>query len=132
LDPRGEPEAERVRDPARARGQPLPLHGLPQHRSRRPGGCGHPVSALGQAVLRKEDAKLLVGQGRYLDDLSLPGMLWMSIVRSPYAHARIQSIDVSAARAAPGVVAAFSGADLADDVPAGLPCAWPVTEDIRM
>ena len=59
-------------------------------------------------------------------------MLWMSVVRSPYAHARIQSIDVSAARGAPGVVAAFSGTDLADDIPAGLPCAWPVTEDIRM
>ena len=54
------------------------------------------------------------------------------LVRSPFAHARITKVDVSKARAAEGVVAAFSGADLADDVAAGLPCAWPVTEDIKI
>jgi carbon-monoxide dehydrogenase large subunit len=88
--------------------------------------------AIGQVVPRKEDPELLTGQARYVDDLTLPGMLWMAVVRSPHAHARIAAVDVSAALAAPGVVAAFSGNDLVDDVPAGLPCAWPVTEDIKM
>ena len=87
---------------------------------------------IGAALGRKEDPKLLTGQGRYVDDLSVPGMVWMALVRSPHAHARIKSVDTSKARAQPGVVAAFSGADLADDIPAGLPCAWPVTEDIKM
>jgi carbon-monoxide dehydrogenase large subunit len=88
--------------------------------------------AIGQAVLRKEDPELLTGQARFIDDLTLPGMVWMVVVRSPYAHARINGVDVSKALEAAGVVAAFSGQDLADDVPAGLPCAWPVTEDIKM
>jgi carbon-monoxide dehydrogenase large subunit len=56
----------------------------------------------------------------------------MIVVRSPYAHARIRSVDLGAARAAEGVVAAFSGAELAEDWQNGLPCAWPVTEDIKM
>ena len=55
-------------------------------------------------------------------------MVWASVVRSPYAHARIKSVDVSTAREAEGVVAAFSGADLAEDWAATLPCVWPVTE----
>ena len=88
--------------------------------------------AIGQAVLRKEDPELLTGQARFVDDLTLPGMVWMAVVRSPYAHARIKAVDVSKALAAEGVVAAFSGQDLVDDVPAGLPCAWPVTEDIKL
>ena len=56
----------------------------------------------------------------------------MAVVRSPFAHARIASVNLDAARAAEGVVAAFSGADLADDWVGGMPCAWPVTEDIKM
>src|SRR4051812_23450261 len=87
--------------------------------------------AIGSPVPRKEDAKLLTGQARYIDDLTIPGMVWVSLVRSPYAHARINGIDLTAAREAPGVVAAFSAAALAEDLPAGLPCAWPVTEDMR-
>jgi carbon-monoxide dehydrogenase large subunit len=89
------------------------------------------MSAIGEAVLRKEDAKLLTGQGRYVDNLSAPGMVWAHLVRSPYAHARIQSIDLDAARGAEGVVAVFSGADLAGDWQGSLPCAWPVTEDMK-
>ena len=88
--------------------------------------------AIGISVPRKEDPELLTGQARFVDDLTLPGMVWMAVVRSPYAHARIKAVDVSSALAAPGVVAAFSGLDLVEDVPAGLPCAWPVTEDIRL
>ena len=87
---------------------------------------------IGERVLRKEDPKLLTGQGRYLDDLALPGMVWMSVVRSPLAHARITGVDLSAARAMPGVVGAFSGEDLAGEWAGPLPCVWPVTEDIKM
>ncbi len=86
---------------------------------------------IGKPVPRKEDAKLLTGQSRYIDDLTLPGMVWASVVRSPFAHARINSVDVAAAREAEGVVAAFAGADLADDWAATLPCVWLVTEDTK-
>src|SRR6266511_637573 len=85
---------------------------------------------VGQSVARKEDAKLLTGQARFVDDLTLPGMVWMVVVRSPHAHARIRSVDTSKAQAAEGVIAAFSGQDLADEWGAPLPMAWPVTEDI--
>jgi carbon-monoxide dehydrogenase large subunit len=87
---------------------------------------------VGAGVARKEDPELLTGQARYADDLTLPGMVWMAVVRSPYAHARIGTVDVSRARGAEGVVAAFSAADLEGDFAAGLPCAWPVTEDIKL
>jgi carbon-monoxide dehydrogenase large subunit len=86
---------------------------------------------IGTSVPRKEDRKLLTGQGSFVDNLNLPGTVYMALVRSPYAHARIVSVDTSAARQAPGVVAAFSGADLADDWKAGLPTAWLPTEDTK-
>ncbi len=86
---------------------------------------------IGESVLRREDPKLITGQGRYLDDLSMPGMLWMAVVRSTVAHGRILSIDLTAAKAMPGVVAAYTGEDLAGDYGA-MPCVWPVTEDIKM
>jgi carbon-monoxide dehydrogenase large subunit len=86
---------------------------------------------IGKPVARKEDAKLLTGQATFIDDLTLTDMVWASVVRSPYAHATIKSVDVSAAREAEGVVAAFSGADLADDWAATLPCVWLVTEDTK-
>jgi len=83
----------------------------------------------GRARLRKEDARLLTGQTNWTDNIVLPGMLHMAFARSPMAHARITSVDLSAARALPGVIAAFSGADFADEQ-GSLPCAWPVTPDI--
>ena len=86
---------------------------------------------IGKPVPRKEDAQLLTGQSQFIDDLTVPGMVWAAVVRSPYAHATITSVDVSAAREAEGVVAAFSGADLADDWAATLPCVWLVTEDTK-
>lgn len=86
---------------------------------------------IGQPVERKEDAKLLTGQSRYIDDLTLPGMVWAALVRSPYAHARITGVDVSKAREAEGVVAVYTGADLAEDWKATLPCVWLVTEDTK-
>ena len=89
------------------------------------------ASAIGTSVKRKEDAALLRGRGRYVENLTLPGTVFMAVVRSPYPHARIKSVSVERAKGAKGVVAAFSGADLADDWKGGLPCAWPVTEDIK-
>ena len=91
-----------------------------------------PSGVVGTSVKRKEDAALLRGRTRWVDNLSLPGMVYMAVVRSPYPHARIKSIDFDGARTAEGFVAAFTGADLADDWAGGLPCAWPVTEDIKM
>ncbi|HYS32452.1 MAG TPA: xanthine dehydrogenase family protein molybdopterin-binding subunit [Streptosporangiaceae bacterium] len=88
-----------------------------------------PAAELGRARTRKEDARLVTGQTTWTDNLVLPGMLHMAFLRSPYAHAKITSVDVSAARDQPGVVAAFSGADFADEQ-GSLPCAWPVTPDI--
>ena len=70
--------------------------------------------AFGQRLLRKEDPRLLTGEARFIDDLQIPGALWMGMVRSPYAHARIRGIDVSAALEMPGVRHVFTGADLAD------------------
>jgi carbon-monoxide dehydrogenase large subunit len=89
------------------------------------------ASAIGASVKRKEDAALLRGRGTYVENLTLPGTVFMAVVRSPYPHARITSVNVERARAAEGVVAAFSGADLAEDWKGSLPCAWPVTEDIK-
>ena len=69
---------------------------------------------MGNSVPRKEDPTLLTGHSNFTDDIRLPGMLHMAFLRSPYAHARITSIDASAAREQPGVVAVFTSGDLAD------------------
>jgi carbon-monoxide dehydrogenase large subunit len=87
---------------------------------------------VGTPVPRKEDRKLVTGNGQFIDNLNLPGQVWLEVVRSPHAHARIASVDLTKARALPGVHAAFSGAELAADWAGSLPCAWPVTEDIKM
>src|SRR2546430_17324743 len=68
-----------------------------------------PHGGIGESIRRKEDARFLRGRGNYVDDLELPGMLHMVILRSPHAHARITSIDTAAASAAPGVVAVVNG-----------------------
>ncbi|CAN5841447.1 molybdopterin-dependent oxidoreductase [soil metagenome] len=85
---------------------------------------------IGDAPVRKEDAKLVTGQTTWTDNIAFPGMLYMTVLRSPMAHATISSVDVSAALEQPGVIAAFSGADLADEWAGPLPCAWPVTPDM--
>jgi carbon-monoxide dehydrogenase large subunit len=82
---------------------------------------------IGQSVLRKEDYRFLTGAGTYTDDISQPGQTYAYFLRSPHAHARIRSIDAAAARAAPGVVAVFTGADLEGKVN-GLPCGWLITD----
>ncbi len=66
---------------------------------------------MGTALKRKEDPRLLTGQGRFLDDIKLPGMLHAAFVRSPHAHARVLRVDASAARALPGVYAVLTGAE---------------------
>ncbi len=89
-------------------------------------------NVVGTPMLRKEDPKLLTGEGKYVDDIQVPGQLWMGMVRSPYAHARIKSVDTSAAASAEGVHAVYSGAELQGMGlwAAPLPCAWPVTPDM--
>ena len=90
-----------------------------------------PGSVLGTRMLRKEDPALLTGEAKFTNDLLIPGALHLALVRSPYAHARIVGIDLSAALAMPGVVAAYSGADLMDLWAAPMPSAWPVTADMK-
>ncbi|WP_031172228.1 xanthine dehydrogenase family protein molybdopterin-binding subunit [Streptomyces durhamensis] len=84
---------------------------------------------VGRSRLRKEDARLITGQTNWTDNIQVAGLLHLAVLRSPMAHARITRVDVSPALERPGVVAAFSGADLAEGL-GSLPCAWPVTEDI--
>src|SRR5271167_2664320 len=67
---------------------------------------------VGQSLRRREDLKFLTGKGRYVDDIKLPGMLYLAILRSPHAHARITGVELSAATAAAGVRLALAGADL--------------------
>jgi carbon-monoxide dehydrogenase large subunit len=69
----------------------------------------HAIRGLGHSVERKEDARFIRGKGQYFDDIVLPGMLHMELLRSPYAHARLKSIDTSKAAALPGVVAVVTG-----------------------
>ncbi len=70
------------------------------------------ISGMGHSMKRKEDARFLQGKGHYIDDFKLPGMLYMAIVRSPYAYAKIKSINIEKAMAIPGVVAVVTGRDL--------------------
>jgi aerobic carbon-monoxide dehydrogenase large subunit len=81
-----------------------------------------PEKWVGQAMRRKEDPRMITGRGRYVDDIVLPGMLHMAIVRSPEAHARIVSIDGAAAKAAPGVHGVFTADDVQLESP--MPMAW--------
>ena len=71
------------------------------------------IQAIGQKVRREEDRRLLTGRGRYVDDVPAPGAARGYVLRSPHAHARLGAVDTSAARAAPGVLAVLTGADLA-------------------
>jgi aerobic carbon-monoxide dehydrogenase large subunit len=82
------------------------------------------TSFIGQSIKRTEDRRLMTGKGKYTDDIKLVGMTYAHIVRSPYAHATIKSIDTSAAQAAAGVVAVFTGADVAHI--RGVPTGWQV------
>ena len=93
---------------------------------------------VGAQVKRVEDPRVLLGQSQYVDDIHLPGTLGVAFVRSPYAHARILTINVSAAQAYPGVEAVLAGADVAQAIrplrveydpakaPKHKPCNWSV------
>jgi aerobic carbon-monoxide dehydrogenase large subunit len=73
------------------------------------------VAAIGEPIVRKEDAELVTGQGRFSDDVNLPGQAYAVMVRSPHAHARIRGIEASAAMAVPGAIAVLTGADAIKD-----------------
>src|SRR5262245_16820843 len=127
------------------------MHRIPEHRAGdlgrrrrdavrrdratgRDGGDGMTVTderpaEVGAPRRRKEDARLITGRTNWTDNIVLPGMHYMAVLRSPVAHARISRIDASAARSRSGVVDAFTGADIAD-FQGSLPCAWPVTPDM--
>ncbi|MGH3356954.1 MAG: xanthine dehydrogenase family protein molybdopterin-binding subunit [Nocardioidaceae bacterium] len=87
-----------------------------------------PSLEVGSARRRKEDRRLVTGRTRWTDNIQLTGMLHLGMVRSPVAHARITSIDVEQAKAAPGVIAVVTGRDVAD-AQGSLPCAWPISPD---
>ena len=81
---------------------------------------------IGASIKRKEDQRFLTGKGRYTDDMNRLGQAYAYIVRSPLAAAKIKNIDTAAAKAMPGVIAVFTGQDLAADQLGGLPCGWQV------
>jgi carbon-monoxide dehydrogenase large subunit len=82
---------------------------------------------IGESVRRKEDYRFLTGAGQYTDDVVLPNQAHAVFVRSPHAHASIRGIDIQAAKAAPGVLNVFVGADVVNDKIGGLPCGWLIT-----
>ena len=86
---------------------------------------------IGQRVKRREDNALLRGQGTYVDNMAPVGTLSLILVRSPYAHAKVKSIDTAAAKALAGVVEVFTAADLQSEWAAPQPCGWPVTEEMK-
>src|SRR5205085_11301426 len=78
-------------------------------------------TGIGQPVRRREDFRLLTGKGCYSDDFGFPEQGYAVMVRSPHAHARIRSIDTTAAAAAPGVLAVLTGRDMVDDAWQAIP-----------
>ena len=137
------PNPTEARGAHRPGGQPLPLHRLPQHRASR---CWPPredagatrdmtvrrrhraAAVIGTPMLRKEDPALLTGEARYTNDLAIPGALHLALLRSPYAHARITSVDVSGAAGACPVSSPPTPAPTSRTLwAAPMPCAWPVT-----
>ena len=84
------------------------------------------VTAIGASVKRTEDIRFITGKGHYVDDVNRPGQAFAYFLRSPHAHATIDKIDTSAALKAPGVVAVFTGDDIAADKVGGLICGWMI------
>src|SRR5882724_8322092 len=81
------------------------------------------ATLFGSGIKRREDPRLITGSATYTDDVKLPGLTYAAVLRSPYAHAKLTRIDVSAARKAPGVLAVYTGAEVKDRV-VPVPCAW--------
>ncbi len=86
---------------------------------------------FGSSIKRREDPRFITGRGAFTDDMKLPGQTYAVFVRSPHAHARLRTVDVSRAKQVPGVVAAFSGKDLAAGGVNPLPCGW-LLPDIKI
>jgi aerobic carbon-monoxide dehydrogenase large subunit len=84
------------------------------------------ASGIGASVKRVEDFRFITGKGNYVDDINRHGQTYAVFVRSPHAHAKLKSVNTKAAAAAPGVVAIFTGADLAKDKIGGLICGWMI------
>ena len=91
------------------------------------GTAAAPAPEVGKARRRKEDRRLITGRTRWTDNITLPGMLHLAMVRSPYAHARITAIDTSAAKAVPGVFDVVVGADI-KDTQGVVANAWPLSD----
>ena len=87
------------------------------------------TTMIGARIHRREDPRLVSGHGRYVDDMVRPGMLHMAVVRSPQAHAKIKSIDLAAAKKAPGVSAVFTFADFKDHIAGGIPVSASFVAD---
>ncbi|HEY9056270.1 MAG TPA: xanthine dehydrogenase family protein molybdopterin-binding subunit, partial [Aurantimonas sp.] len=85
------------------------------------------VEGIGAKVLRKEDRRFITGRGRYVDDMSVPGMKYAAFVRSPHAHAKITGIDKAGAEAMPGVIGILTGEQLQGDGIGNLICGWGVS-----
>ncbi|MHA1565250.1 MAG: xanthine dehydrogenase family protein molybdopterin-binding subunit [Alphaproteobacteria bacterium] len=81
---------------------------------------------IGARVKRVEDQRFLTGKGNYVDDINRPNQTYAHFLRSPHAHARIASVDTAAAAASDGVVAVFTGQDIADAGVGGIPCGWQI------
>src|SRR6201994_1318356 len=85
------------------------------------------VEGIGASVVRKEDRRFITGKGRYVDDIKVLGMAHAHFIRSPHAHAKVKSIDSSAAMEMPGVVGVLTGQQLVDDKIGNLICGWAIT-----
>ncbi|MDA1118208.1 MAG: xanthine dehydrogenase family protein molybdopterin-binding subunit [Proteobacteria bacterium] len=83
---------------------------------------------IGARIQRKEDYRFLTGAGQYTDDVTLPRQTYAAFVRSPHGHAKIKSINAAKAKAAPGVLAVYTGEDIAAAKLGGLPCGWLITD----
>jgi carbon-monoxide dehydrogenase large subunit len=84
------------------------------------------VTAIGAAVRRKEDHRFITGKGQYTDDINRPGQTHAYFLRSPHAHATLKKVDIAKAKAMPGVVAIYTGDDVAADKVGGLICGWMI------
>src|SRR5437763_7759489 len=128
------PQSEREGSARKPGRQSVPLHRLSQHREehhgRRQGDGRQTVNAplIGARIQRKEDYRFLTGAGQYTDDVALPGQTYAAFLRSPHAHATLKSIRTDKAKKAVGVVAVYTGADLAAGKVGGLPCGWLITD----
>ncbi|WP_007026333.1 xanthine dehydrogenase family protein molybdopterin-binding subunit [Saccharomonospora iraqiensis] len=89
------------------------------------------VTEVGRARVRKEDERLITGRTRWTDNITLPGMVHVAVLRSPVAHARITGIDAGEAREMPGVLGVYTAEDLDPEGAVALPCAWPISPDMK-